>query len=212
MIIPAILEKSTQTVKNKLQLLSTLTDYVQIDILKNWPKAEDTLAVSDLSFLKKTKYKFELHLMVKRPILQLSVCQKMGASLVYGQIENMDSQQDFVKNCHKNNLKAGLALDLPSFLNKLDKQAVMRSDAILIMAVEAGSQGKSFNKKVLGKLKRLVRIKKDYARDFSISIDGGINKQNAKHCISSGADNLCIGSSLLNASDINTAWNDFNNL
>jgi ribulose-phosphate 3-epimerase len=209
MIVPAILEKNPEEVAQRLIFLKGLTDYVQLDIIENWPEAENTISLKELKKVNQlADFNAEYHLMVKNPITYLKDCVSLGAKVVIGQVEYMESQSRFVKQCHQLGLKAGLALDLPTFLTKLEKQVFYKLDCCLLMAITAGAQGKIFNKAVLGKLKRLVRIKKDLGLDFTISIDGGINMQTIKWCVANGANQLCVGSYLFKANDIKKAWQE----
>lgn len=212
-VVPAILTKDLSGIKNKLRLINSLTDNIQIDVIDSWPAGKNTVSVKDLAKLPELKkYKIEFHLMVKKPINYLKNCALLKPKTVIGQVEYMDSQENFINECHRLKMKAGLALDLPSFLSKIDNTSFFKADHILLMAVPAGGQGRKFSKNVLAKLKRLVRIKKNLAHNFSISIDGGINHQTAKWCVANGANQLCVGSALLKADNIKQAWQELSNI
>ena len=206
MVVPAILEKNKAGVEEKLKLFKDLCNYVQIDIIDNWPEAENTVGLKELKdFSLLSKFDKEIHLMVKNPIKYLDDCDQIGVKTVIAQIEFMDSQQKYLKKCRDLGLKAGLALDLPTFLDKLDKKVLHQLDSCLLMSIKAGAQGRQFDKKVLGKIKRLVRIKKNLGLDFKILLDGGVNDKTAKWCLANGVNQLCVGSYLFKTDNVKTA-------
>jgi len=213
MIVPAILEKSTNKVTEKVRLVSGLTDYVQLDIIADWPSADNTVSLQKIAkenILHKIQH--EVHLMTASPIKYLPYCQQIGTKLVIAQVEHVSDQLGFVGACHKLGLQAGLALDLPTFLGTLERKTMYELDCCLLMSVKAGAQGQKFNNKTLGKLKRLARLRKNLGRNFVISIDGGIYPEIGKQCLAYGADRLCVGSYLLQAKDIKSAWIKFKDI
>jgi ribulose-phosphate 3-epimerase len=202
-VVPAILEKTKEGVDRKLELLNGLTDYVQLDIVDNWTDADKTVGLKELRQVNRLgAFTKEIHLMVKEPVDYLEDCRQLGATIVYGQIEQMSDQRQFVQACHKQNLSAGLAVDLPTFLSRLDKNRLPEIDGLLLFAVKAGAQNQKFSRKVIGKLKRVVRWKKEHRLKLNLMVDGGINPQTAKWCVSNGANQIAVGSFLLRADDI----------
>ena len=212
-IVPSLLEKTVTGISDKLKRLNGITDYVQIDIVKDWPNGENTLSLEQLkSCSGLAKLKTEIHLMTQEPIRFLPGCQKIKAVMVYGQIEQMADRPDFIRRCRTGQLKVGLAVDLPTFINRLKLAELMAIDGVLLMSIEAGAQGKKFNRRVLGKLQRLVRLKRNYGLNFTIAIDGGINDKTGKWCRASGANQLCVGSYLFKAADLQVAWEKLHQL
>ena len=74
-------------------------------------------------------------------------------------------------------------------------------DLVLIMSVEAGESGQKFINESLQKIKDLKEIIKNSNYSILVEVDGGVNLQNKKSIIESGADILVIGSSLYNANN-----------
>lgn len=212
-IVPAILEKTIQGIEEKLARVKSLTNYVQIDIIDDWPKGDNTVDPKELVKVKALRdFGFEVHLMVKEPVEYLTLCRKAGAQMAYGQVEYMSEQRRFVDQCHALQLKAGLSVDLPTLITKIDQRLLYDLDGILLMSIEAGAQGRAFSRKVLGKLKRMVRRRKETGQDWTIGIDGGINPQTGAWCLGAGANQLCVGSYLLKHEHPEQAWQELNNL
>jgi ribulose-phosphate 3-epimerase len=62
------------------------------------------------------------------------------------------------------------------------------------MSVNPGFGGQSFIENTYSKVEELVEMREIYDADFKIEIDGGVNGENAKALIESGADVLVAGS------------------
>ena len=62
------------------------------------------------------------------------------------------------------------------------------------MTVIPGFGGQKFLESELKKIKQLNDYRKKHQLDFEIEVDGGVNDDNAKKCISNGADVLVVGS------------------
>ena len=100
----------------------------------------------------------------------------------------------------KQKIKAGLAINPEVPLKKI-LPLVKKFDTILIMGVKPGKQGQKFQKKVLGKIKKL---RKKFP-NLNIEIDGGVNEKNIKAITKAGANLIILGSYLQQSSDIKQA-------
>ena len=70
-------------------------------------------------------------------------------------------------------------------------------DMVLVMSVEPGFGGQSFNPSALDKITELKEIRND--RHYLIEVDGGINENTANQCRGAGADVLVAGSYVFKA-------------
>ena len=101
-------------------------------------------------------------------------------------------------------IKAGVALNpatpVSSVFDVLDL-----CDLVLIMTVNPGWGGQPFIKGSLRKIERL-RAELDNSKiPALIEVDGGINAETGKQCLSSGADVLVAGSYILGHKDRRSA-------
>ncbi len=64
---------------------------------------------------------------------------------VYGQIEKMSHQPQFLEEVKKQDWQAGLALDLFTPIESIEAESWEWLDGVLLMAVEAGAQGQKLN-------------------------------------------------------------------
>ena len=74
-------------------------------------------------------------------------------------------------------------------------------DIFLVMSVEPGLSGQKFMPMALDKLQQLDNIRRENGYNYKIEVDGGINADNIKDVIASGADIIVSGSFIYKAED-----------
>ena len=196
-IIPTILTNDRQKAGVKLKKYQDIFAWVQLDIIDGVFSQNRTLLPDEFSKLAELyAFKVDVHLMVDEPVTYLSLCQKINAKRVIGQIEMMMDQEQFVVQSHQLNFQVGLAVDLPTNLEKLDKNLLSQLEVILLMSVKAGFGGQPFALMVLEKIKKLVTIKKEKKLKFKIALDGGLDPKTIKAPYYAGAEIFYIGSLL----------------
>lgn len=194
-IIPAILTNNPEEVKIKASLLEGVLPRFQLDIIDGEFANNKSTGLETLSLLE-TSLLIDVHLMTKEPIDWVEKCVRAQADRIIGQIELMSDQIEFVGKVQETGSKIGLALDLYTPIEKIDETIIKDLDVILLMSVQAGFGGQSFQEKVLEKIERLNLIRQGDQTPFRICVDGGINPDSIKKVKGSGADEVVVGSSL----------------
>ena len=82
------------------------------------------------------------------------------------------------------------------FIGKI-KKYLEDIDVVLVMSVEPGFGGQSFQEQAIEKIQKLSSLKNQY--HFLIEVDGGVNEQTARLCEEAGADVVVAGSAVFNA-------------
>lgn len=190
-IIPAILTSDIHELADLLEKASEASR-VQIDVIDGKYADNKTIGPEELKGLH-PKPLLDFHLMVFDPIDWVDRCLRAGADRVIGQIEHMQSQADFVGKVISLNLKAGLAIDLDTDLEKLDQELLPKLDCILVMSVPAGFGGQRFNLKSLDKMQQLKKIKEENNYKYTICDDGGVTIHLIDDAHYVGADEVSIG-------------------
>jgi ribulose-phosphate 3-epimerase len=194
-IIPTILTNSPQEAMDKLASLEGLIDKVQIDIIDGVFANNRTIDPEALLDLEGT-YKFDFHLMVKNPIDWVEKVSRVGANAIISQIEMMDDQFEYMGKVQEVGALVGIALDLDTPIEKINPEVLGSIDYLLLMGVKAGFGGQPFEEKVLDKIAKADKIRKDEGLTFVIGVDGGIDQTNYKKIFGAGADELAIGERL----------------
>ncbi len=218
-IIPAILPKNYEDMKNKIALVRGISSIVQIDICDGvftpsttWPYS--TGGNDDYNFQNIINEKegmpfwedidFELDLMVADAVENFDIYTKLGPKRIIFHIEAVGDLQDFKHFLEgmdmfvRDSIDIGIAINLTTPIEKI-YSLVNNVDFVQVMGIEKiGFQGEDFNIKALEYIKNL----KEKFTDLIISIDGGVNLKNALQIIEAGATRLTVGSALFNTTDI----------
>lgn len=152
-----------------------------------------------LAVKQNTNLIIDVHLMCDRPKRQIEKYVRAGADMITVHVEafrHACSLKGVLRHIHRHNLLACLAIDLDTdvktifpFLNCVD--------AVLVMSVKAGAGGQKFDPIALDKVRALRAMDKN----LLISVDGGVNADNAKEIWSAGADVVAVGSFVAKAKD-----------
>lgn len=145
---------------------------------------------------------FDVHLMLTNPQNFIAPFAKAGADMITIHLESDDNIQDTLSVIKKFGCKAGLSLRPRTNINKLIPFLPM-IDLVLIMSVEPGFGGQTFQKEALKKiadLKDLIGQK-----PVQISVDGGVNDITAPACRLAGADILVAGNYIFKSDDYTKA-------
>jgi ribulose-phosphate 3-epimerase len=176
-IVPGILEKSLGEFEKKLSLVWGEVSRVQVDVIDGKFSKIETIGPEDLAQID-TVVAFDAHLMVERPEDFIKRCVSGGIDRVFGQVEKMEDKVAFIGDAQAEGLSVGLAYDIETPLDGLEEY-VNDLDAVLLMSVKAGKQGREFDERVLLKIKEVRKMSKQ----VSIVVDGGLNEARIKKCI-----------------------------
>ena len=212
-IIPAILEKSFEEIKNKLEFLCGRVQTVQIDFCdgvfvpnQTWPFASGGFEDSDFHKIINEEegmpfwdeFDFEFDLMVADAVENFELYMKLGPKRMIfhlGAQKNIEDFEHFLEGLDiyiRDNVEIGLAFKpsdnlavISRLSHKVDFLHCMGSDKI-------GHQGETFSDKALQNIKFL----KKELPGIVISVDIGISLDNVSTILEAGADRLSIGSTI----------------
>jgi len=197
LITPAILTDNLETFKEQLNKIHTNYSSIQIDVMDGeFVKTRSFIERDELNDIESEAY-FELHLMVKDPLTELSRWLNVAnISSVVFHLEATTDIAECISHIKRHNWKVGIALNPETVLEKVLPYINM-VDEILFMTVHPGQQGSMFVDEVLEKIKAFKKL----GAEAICSADGGINEQTIKSVVDAGADKLYIGSAIVQASN-----------
>jgi ribulose-phosphate 3-epimerase len=105
----------------------------------------------------------------------------------------MPSQREFVEKVTAMGIDVGLAIDLNSPVEAIDKSILTDLDVVLVMSVEAGFGGQKFDPGCIDKIAELASIKRQDATPFKICVDGGETLDTIDDVVKAGADEVVVG-------------------
>lgn len=176
-VVPAILPRSLKELEDELAKVWAYTRRVQLDVVDGVFAPAKTVGPEDLVKID-TAVVFDIHLMVDEPEKWLDRCVAGGAERVFGQVERMKDKVAFIADAQAKGLGVGLAYDIGTPLTGLS-EVINDLDAVLLLSVRAGEQGKEFDERVLEKIGQVRKIDKR----VTIIVDGGLNEADIKKCL-----------------------------
>ncbi len=198
-IIPTILTNQSQELEKRISFLKGKTEWVQIDVVDGFFAPGKTFPLEWLDQYQENEFFWDIHLMVDNPFSWVERCNLAMAQRVIGQIEKMGDQFDFLDRVESEGMSGGLALDLPTLLERLEQEALYGCSVVLLFSgKKAGKAGQRFEKSCLIKIKRLREMREALRADFAIGVDGGINEGNILEIEEAGADIAYVGSAIWN--------------
>lgn len=183
-LIPTINEKTFEEIKRKMEIITPLTDWIQIDISNNTFSPHITWNNPQDLFTYQTPLNIEMHLMIDDPENILEEWLKIpSVKRVIIHYEATDNIEKNIEIAEKYGKELGLAVN-PETSWELLAKYLDRINFIQLLAVNPGFAGQDFNLRILDKTRTL----KEYKKNVIIEVDGGINLNIAKLVKEAGAD------------------------
>jgi ribulose-phosphate 3-epimerase len=120
-------------------------------------------------------------------------CTKGHADRIISQIEKMEDQMAFVEGVRESGAKAGLAIDLETPVSSLNESALMLTDVVIVLSVQAGFGGQPFHEESLTKIEELNDLRDKTGATFTICDDGGISLDTIALTSAHGVDSVAVG-------------------
>lgn len=212
-IIPSILTDDFEEIRNKIQQSTALgATEVQLDICdgvfvpsQTWPYANNDAGGELARILNEeeglplwSQLDYELDLMVSMAHEQFALYLKLGAKRIIFHLEAEGDTAEFKEFLEGIDLvtrdftKIGVSIDIATPVETVFP-LLPYVDFIQCMGIDhEGAQGEEFNPEVIEKI-RAIHV---HESDIEISIDGGVNLENASLLIDAGASRLMVGSAL----------------
>ncbi len=201
-IIPAIIAKDFNELKEKIEKVEPYVDWVQLDVMDG--KFVNNSTWNNPGELKglETNLKLEAHLMIESPEQIINQWIESGVKRIIFHYGSTDKHGEILDKIREKGLEAGMAIN-PGMPIETIESFVPKLDLILVMTVEPGKGGQELISDTLAKVKRL----QDIYPDKKIQVDGGVNLENAKELIGTGADILIVGSAIFKSDNIKETIN-----
>lgn len=209
-IIPAIISKSFEDLKEKIKLVEPYVKWVQIDIMDgkfvpntSWNRPEELASLKSEVF-------FEAHLMISEPEKHVEKWIDAGIKRIIFHIEATLNPYAIIQKCRKGKVEVGVAINPETpiegiesllksdFNSSVEVRLQQPIDMVLVMGVTPGFGGQEFKREVLEKIKALRRSRPH----LTIEVDGGMNPATAKKAVEAGANVIVAGSYIFNSADV----------
>ena len=215
-IIPAILPKSFAELREKAESVSHAVSLVQLDVCdgkfvpnRTWPHTskEDS---DFLKILEETQglpaseaLDYEIDLMTLDPLSDADSWIRAGASRLIIHAESTNDLDALIPRIKEEmtmpgsvaEVEVGVAIGSGTPIAAIEKIIHLVSVVQVMGIKKIGFQHMPFDENVY---KRIEEIKNKYP-DILVSVDGGVNKDNASKLLAAGADRLVVGSAIFDS-------------
>lgn len=185
--------KSIEDLKQRAEKVSSFVSIIQLDLMdgnyveeKTWPfidQQKENLP-EGLSF--------ELDLMVLNAENDFEKYLALNPKRIIFHARSIENKELLLEKIKKTDIEIGIAL-LPNENEEQYKDLIENVDFIQVMGIEnIGYQGEAFSEKTFS----LIKTLKEKYPNVIISVDGGVNLNNAKELKALGVDRLVSGSTI----------------
>lgn len=173
-------------------------DLIHFDVMDGKFVPNITFGMPIIKALRKqTELPFDVHLMIEQPMPLIEEFVHAGADYITVHVEAVTHLNRVISYIKSLGVKAGVSI-VPTTHESVLDYVYDNVDLILVMTVNPGFCGQRFIENQISKIAK-IRSKIDQSgRNIILSVDGGINSQNAAQIVKAGANMLVAGNAVFN--------------
>ena len=206
-VLPSLLLCDFGDLKGEIAKLETAgTQVLHLDVMDGHFVPNMTYGMPIVEGLRRhTDMPLDVHLMISDPMAYAKPMVEAGADLLTFHVEAVADAVETAQRIRDLGVAVGIALNPSTPLSSID-DCLPHVDMALVMSVDAGFGGQSFNPVALDKLRT---IRSQYP-DLLLQIDGGINGDTITQARAAGCDLFVVGSAIFKKGDYSQAMEDLN--
>ena len=197
-IAPSLLSADFACLKKEIDKIK-VAEWIHYDVMDGHFVPNISFGYSILKDVSKVTDKYlDVHLMISDPFKYVDNFIASNASLIVFHYEAVEENEinKLIKHIKNNNIDVGIAIK-PDTCQDVLKPFLSQLDLVLVMSVEPGFGGQTFNHSAIEKISKLAKLREENNYHYLIEVDGGINESTAKLCRQAGVDVLVAGSYVL---------------
>ena len=200
LVAPSILSADFANIQRDVEMInSSNADWFHVDIM-------DGVFVPNISFgfpvmksIKKyAKKPLDVHLMIVNPDQYVQTFKDAGADILTVHYEACPHLHRSIQNIKNAGMKAGVAINPHTSVSFLE-DIICDIDLVCVMSVNPGFGGQKFIENTYHKTRMLKAMIKEKHAKALIEIDGGVDLNNYKKLLQSGADVLVAGNTVFSS-------------
>ncbi len=192
-LYPSLIAADLLNLKEEITLLDPHVPGYHIDVMDFHFVPNMAMSPDLVNALRKATNKpFLVHLMVEYPERYFDRIHLRKGDIVslHPEAPSKFSPKDLLEIIRQKGWTPSIALNPETSVSIIKE---LEPEHVLLMAVNPGFSGQRFMPLVYDKLKEL--------KGYTVAIDGGVDKDNARKLIEAGADQLVVGSALFKDGD-----------
>ncbi|MCC9656554.1 ribulose-phosphate 3-epimerase [Rhodopirellula halodulae] len=204
-ILPSLLQCDFGDLRSEVeQLTAAGARVLHLDVMDGHFVPNLTYGMPIVEGLRRhTNMPLDVHLMISDPMAYAKPMVDAGADLLTFHVEAVQDSVEVAGQIRDLGVGVGVAINTDTDFAKLD-DCLDAVDMVLVMSVNAGFGGQSFNPVALDRLKSLKQRKPD----LLLEIDGGIKVDTIGAAREAGCDLFVVGSAIFGQHDYETAINE----
>ena len=202
-IAPSILSADFAYLARDIEKIAT-ADYVHVDVMDGLFVPNISIGIPVVKSIRPTTdLPLDVHLMIERPVRYVEQFCDAGADIVTCHVE-ADTEENIlaaIGKIHAKGKKAGVVVK-PRTPASAVLPFIDKVELILVMTVEPGFGGQKFMADMMPKVQAIRGYIDAMTPACELEVDGGVDGDPCKVCITSGANVLVAGSAVYKAADI----------
>lgn len=200
LIAPSVLSADFGALDKDIDMINeSQADWFHVDIMDGVFVPNISIGFPVLKALqKRAKKPLDVHLMIVDPDRYIQAFKDGGAAILTVHLEACTHLHRSIQNIKNAGMKAGVALN-PHTSVSLLKDILPELDVVCLMSVNPGFGGQKFIPNTFNKIAELRQMIDTCGSQTLIEIDGGVDTQNYKQLIQTGANVLVAGNTVFSA-------------
>lgn len=201
-IAPSILAADFANLQREVLMLNeSQADWIHVDVMDGVFVPNISFGIPVIKAIKKhAKKPLDVHLMIVQPERYIETFKEAGADILSVHIEASTHLHRTIQHIKTTGMKAGVAVNPHTGIDQL-KDIIADIDLVCLMSVNPGFGGQQFIENTFQKVIELRQLISERKSTALIEIDGGVNQQNAKTLLETGANILVAGNFVFASSD-----------